>query len=204
MRCRSTVRALAAAALLVVAACSAERAVDDANVVHVWKSPRHAGNPFASYDAESERIEFRVELPKAFTRGANVQVEVTNDGSDPVFVRSLDGSRIMLFSEVERADGFSPSGGNRAYRHDQVELVRLDPGQSILGSIRIDELLPITGTIPPSALDWEGENESIEGAYRLSGLFHSRGHAATQEPPDCDKRQLAGPSFVVPPTEWKR
>jgi len=199
-----TLRSLAAAALLVVFACGSEVRVADESVVHVWKSPRHEGSSLASYDAKAERIVFDVELPKPFARDAMIQVEVTNQGSDPVFVRTIDGTRMFLYSEMKLPNGFFPSGGNRAYNQEGTKLVRLDPGQSIRGSIRIDELPPITGTTSPSGVNWLGENESVEGEFRLAGTFHSRSHAATEKPADCDERQLASPSFVVPHTAWKR
>jgi hypothetical protein len=183
MDCRTTVRELAVAALLVVPACASAPDSDD---------------------ARAERIAFRVDLPKRFTREASVNVEVTNEGSEPVFVWTLDGRQLMLRSEMKSANGFFPCGGNRPFCREGTELVRLDPGASIRGSVRIDELPPITGTTEPSALDWVGENDSVEGEYRLCAEVHTREHAATTHPPDCDERQLAGPPFVVPLTEWKR
>ena len=165
--------------------------------------------PFAfaacsSPDPRAEPISLRVELPKKFTREAVIDTVVTNEGSEPVFVATLDGTRIKLVSEFRRENGFSPWGGNRPFGRDGVVLAKLGPGASFEGRIRVDELPPITGTTDPSALDWEGSLDSVGGEFRLSIELHTRDHAATERPHDCVERRLASASFDVPLTVWTR
>src|SRR5690349_13269428 len=84
-----------------------------------------------SSDPSADPVSIRVELPKKFTREAIVRAVVTNDGSAPVFVATLDGTRIKLLSEFRRENGFTPWGGNRPFTRDGVVLAQLGPGETL-------------------------------------------------------------------------